>query len=180
VLPSCSPGNDGVPGNVPNEFDQSVISALLCQPLAEAVVFGIALAFIVWGLTRERRAQALYVTAFYVFCALAFMAKGIPGFALAGLIAFFYLTAARRFDLLFAGRLHVGRGILILCTLGLPENSAQPFMKCALEDMLMELDMRGGELSRTHSVNPMPSCESPDDGHCSGTSGECVALSVDA
>ncbi|HTU64158.1 MAG TPA: phospholipid carrier-dependent glycosyltransferase, partial [Polyangiales bacterium] len=115
-----SPGNDGVPGNVSNHVEGSAVAALWCQPLAEAVAIGVALALIVWSLRRERRAQALYVTAFYVFCALAFMAKGIPGFALPGLIALFYLAAVRRFDLLFEGRLHTGRGMLIVCTLGLP------------------------------------------------------------
>ncbi|MET0385836.1 MAG: hypothetical protein ABW321_07750, partial [Polyangiales bacterium] len=68
----------------------------------------------------EQRAQALYMFAFYAFCALAFMAKGIPGFALPALCVFFYLCAARRFQLLFDGRLHVAAGALTLIVLGLP------------------------------------------------------------
>jgi 4-amino-4-deoxy-L-arabinose transferase-like glycosyltransferase len=115
-----SPGNGDVPGNSENQLEQSAIPALWWQPLGQAVLFGIALAFIVWTLRREKRAQALYMCAFYVFCALAFMAKGIPGFALPGLVAFLYLVVARRFDLLFEGRLRVGLGMLIVSTLGLP------------------------------------------------------------
>lgn len=115
-----SPGNGNVPGNHENQLEQSVISALWWQPLAQAFLFGAALALILWQLRRETRAQALYMCAFYVFCALAFMAKGIPGFALPGLVAFLYLVATRRFELLFEGRLRVGLGILIVATLGLP------------------------------------------------------------
>ena len=115
-----SPGNGDVPGNQENQLEQSAITELWCQPLAQAVLFGGALAFIVWQLRREQRAQALYMCAFYVFCALSFMGKGIPGFALPGMVAFLYLIVARRFDLLFEGRLRVGLGIVIVATLGLP------------------------------------------------------------
>jgi 4-amino-4-deoxy-L-arabinose transferase-like glycosyltransferase len=115
-----SPGNGDVPGNRETNLEQSAIPALWWQPLGQAVLFGVALGFIVWQLRKELRAQALYMSAFYVFCALSFMGKGIPGFALPGMVALLYLIVARRFDLLFEGRLRVGLGIAIVATLGLP------------------------------------------------------------
>ena len=69
-------------------------AALFVQPLAQALLLG-RRASRRWCtlLRRERRAQALYMIAFYMLCALSFMAKGIPGFALPGLIALLYLSS---------------------------------------------------------------------------------------
>ena len=115
-----SAGNAGVPGNAASHLERPAVHKLWMEPLGQALVWLLALAAIVWMLWRETRAQALYIFAFYAFCALAFMAKGIPGFALPGLVALFYLIAARRFGLLFEGRLRVAAGALTLCTLGMP------------------------------------------------------------
>ena len=57
---------------------------------------------------------------FYFFCGLAFMGKGIPGFALPGMIALLYLVGSKRWTLLLEGRLRVGVGMLIVMTVGLP------------------------------------------------------------
>jgi hypothetical protein len=48
------------------------------------------------------------------------MAKGIPGFALPGLVALFYLCASGRFSLLLEGKLRVAAGMLVVTVLGMP------------------------------------------------------------
>jgi len=115
-----SAGNEGIPGNAQGSVEQPVVRALWFQPLAQALLFGAALALSVWQLAREKRVQGLYMFAFYAFCALSFLGKGIPGFALPGLVAFLYLWATGRFDLLVNGRLRVASGALVVAVLGLP------------------------------------------------------------
>jgi 4-amino-4-deoxy-L-arabinose transferase-like glycosyltransferase len=115
-----SAGNPDVPGNFGIHEEQPRVRALVLEPLGQALLFGAALVAIVWMLRRETRSQVLYMFGFYVFCALAFMAKGIPGFALPGLVAFFHLCATRRFSFLFEGKLHVAAGMLVVVALGMP------------------------------------------------------------
>ena len=57
---------------------------------------------------------------FYVFCGLAFMGKGIPGFALPGMVALLYLVASARWSLLLEGRLRIAAGALTVAVVGLP------------------------------------------------------------
>lgn len=109
-----------VPGNPAAVRYSPVFSGPLAQPLALAFYFGVPLAYLLWSLRRERRARALLMVAFYLFCALAFMGKGIPGVALPGLIAALWLIAQRRWDLLLSGQLLVSRGALLVASLGLP------------------------------------------------------------
>jgi 4-amino-4-deoxy-L-arabinose transferase-like glycosyltransferase len=115
-----SAGNNGVPGNAAPALERPAVAALWLEPLVQGLVGVLALAPVIWMIAREQRAQALYMFAFYAFCALAFMAKGIPGFALPGLVVLLYLISARRFDLLFEGRLRVAAGSLTLIVLGMP------------------------------------------------------------
>ena len=58
--------------------------------------------------------------AFYVFCGLSFMAKGIPGFRRARVGRAVLLIGCNRWSLLFTGRLRVALGALALSTLSLP------------------------------------------------------------
>jgi 4-amino-4-deoxy-L-arabinose transferase-like glycosyltransferase len=112
--------NRDVPGNFGLHTEQPRYRSLFVQPLAQALLWALCTAFIVWRLQRERRAQALYMIVFFVLCGLSFMAKGIPGFALPGLVALLYLLCCRRWQLLFEGRLKIALGALTLVTLSLP------------------------------------------------------------
>jgi 4-amino-4-deoxy-L-arabinose transferase-like glycosyltransferase len=115
-----SAGNSGIPGNAAHRTRTPFLSALVFQPAAQALLWLAGLAVLVWMLARERRAQSLTMFGFYLFCSLAWMAKGIPGFALPGLIAGLYIFAAGRTELLLSGALRIGPGILTICVTGLP------------------------------------------------------------
>lgn len=115
-----SAGNAGNPGNAEAREVAPVFDGIAAQPFAQGLIWLIGFVAIVWMLRRERRAQTLYMFAFYFFCALSFMAKGIPGFALPGMVAMFWLIASRRWDLLLEGSLRVARGVLVIATVGLP------------------------------------------------------------
>jgi 4-amino-4-deoxy-L-arabinose transferase-like glycosyltransferase len=115
-----SGGNPDVPGNFGIRNEAPRFRAFYVQPLAQALLWGAGIVFVVRALRRERRAQALYMMAFYLLCALSFMAKGVPGFALPGLIALLYLWACNRWSLLLEGRLKIALGAAALFTVGLP------------------------------------------------------------
>ncbi|HJL14374.1 MAG TPA: glycosyltransferase family 39 protein [Sandaracinaceae bacterium LLY-WYZ-13_1] len=117
---SGSAGNHGVPGNSPVHNVDPYMSGLAAQPAVQGLIWLVGYLVILGQLHRERRAQTLYMYAFYLFCGLAFMAKGIPGFALPGLVALFFLIGTRRWDLLLSGRLRVSSGILTVAVVGLP------------------------------------------------------------
>ncbi|MDQ3035741.1 MAG: glycosyltransferase family 39 protein [Myxococcota bacterium] len=115
-----SAGNAGNPGNAEPREVGPAFDAIAAQPFVQGLIWLAGLAAIVWLLRRERRAQTLYMFAFYFFCALSFMSKGIPGFALPGMVAMFWLIASRRWDLLLEGKLRVATGMLVIATVGLP------------------------------------------------------------
>ena len=134
-----SAGNDGVPGNAPHAIHQPSVggevsrpfpsqlgqqvawlSQWLAQPIAQGLYWLAGIIGLVLLLRRERRAQALAMVGFYVFCGLAFMGKGIPGIALPGLVALFYLVASRRWNVLLDGQLRIAPGILVVACVGLP------------------------------------------------------------
>jgi 4-amino-4-deoxy-L-arabinose transferase-like glycosyltransferase len=112
--------NPSVPGNVGIRDQGAWANSIAAQPLGQALVLGLGIAAVTFNICRERRMQSLWMFAFYIVCALAFMAKGIPGFALPGLVAFLYLLTCRRFDLLVEGKLRVGAGALALLCVGMP------------------------------------------------------------
>ena len=120
VFLSGSAGNHGVPGNSPVRNVEPYLSGPAAQPIAQGFLWLLGYVGILLLLRKERRAQSLYVFAFYLFCGLAFMAKGIPGFALPGLVALLLLIATRRWDLLLEGRLRVASGILVVLVTGMP------------------------------------------------------------
>lgn len=115
-----SAGNAGNPGNADAREVAPAFDSIAAQPFVQGLLWLAGFAFILWMLRKERRAQTLYMFAFYFFCALSFMAKGIPGFALPGMVAMFWLIASRRWDLLLDGKLRVATGILVVATVGLP------------------------------------------------------------
>jgi hypothetical protein len=104
--------NSNVPGNPGIRELGPWARGSLAQPLAQAMLWGIGIALVTLMMRRESHRQQLTMFAFYVVCALAFMAKGVLGFALPGLVAFFHLLACGRFPLLFAGKLRVAAGAL--------------------------------------------------------------------
>jgi 4-amino-4-deoxy-L-arabinose transferase-like glycosyltransferase len=115
-----SAGNAGNPGNAEAREVAPAFDGLLAQPFVQGLIWLAGFLAIVWLIRNERRARSLLMVAFYFFCALSFMAKGIPGFALPGMVAMFWLIASRRWDLLLEGQLRVALGILVVATVGLP------------------------------------------------------------
>jgi 4-amino-4-deoxy-L-arabinose transferase-like glycosyltransferase len=115
-----SAGNAGVPGNAAHRTRAPYLGALAFQPCVQALLWAAGLAILLWMLAREKRTRSLTMFGFYLFCSLAWMAKGIPGFALPGLIAGLYIFSAGRTELLLSGALRIGAGILTIVVTGLP------------------------------------------------------------
>ncbi|UCH29872.1 MAG: glycosyltransferase family 39 protein, partial [Myxococcales bacterium] len=115
-----SAGNVDIPGN-PNPRDQLPhVTGLLGQPFLQGLVWLTALGALAARIRKERRARALFMVAFYFFCAIAFMAKGLLGIAIPGATALFYLLASRRWSLLASGDLRVSLGVLVVSAVSLP------------------------------------------------------------
>jgi 4-amino-4-deoxy-L-arabinose transferase-like glycosyltransferase len=115
-----SAGNIDVPGN-PNPRDQAPrVGGVGAQPFVQGILWLAALFGLAMILGKERRARPLLMYAFYFFCALAFMAKGLLGLAIPGAAALFYLIASRRWALLGEGELRVSTGVLIVTAVSLP------------------------------------------------------------
>jgi 4-amino-4-deoxy-L-arabinose transferase-like glycosyltransferase len=117
---SGSGHNNGIPGNSPLHGARPYLDALWLQPISQAALWLIGLVALLVILRRERRAQALTMFGFYIFCALAFMSKGIPGVALPGLVALLYLFTCQRWSLLLEGRLRIAVGIVTVTIVGAP------------------------------------------------------------
>jgi 4-amino-4-deoxy-L-arabinose transferase-like glycosyltransferase len=115
-----SAGNGSVPGNSPVRMRAAYLAKLQYQPFMQGILWLVGLYFLVQAIRREKRVMGLSMFGFYLFCSLSWMAKGIPGFALPGLIVAMYLFATKRFPLLLSGRLRVGMGILTIAVTGLP------------------------------------------------------------
>lgn len=92
----------------------------LAQPIFQGLLHLIFLFFALRLIAREETRRGLLLSAFYLFCALGFMAKGLPGLALPGVAALFYLIVTKRFSLLFRGELRIWRGLLIISVVSLP------------------------------------------------------------
>jgi 4-amino-4-deoxy-L-arabinose transferase-like glycosyltransferase len=115
-----SAGNSDVPGNPVHATRGPYLTGVLYQPFSQGLVWLLGLWPLVRAIAREQRLSGLAMFAFYLFCSLAWMAKGIPGFALPALIAGIYLLATGRLALLGAGRMRVGMGVLTIAVTGLP------------------------------------------------------------
>lgn len=127
VIMQGSAGNHGVPGNPPVEWVRPHIDAPWGQPMAQAALWLAGLVGLVWVAARETRVRSLYLFLFYLFCGLGFLAKGIPGFALPGLVSLLFLVGSRRWDLLVTGQLRVATGALIVILAGMPWYVAMTF-----------------------------------------------------
>ncbi|TFH28717.1 MAG: phospholipid carrier-dependent glycosyltransferase, partial [Myxococcales bacterium] len=115
-----SAGNLDVPGN-PSPRDQTPsVGGLGSQPFTQGILWLAVLSGLAMILRKERRVQPLLMYAFYVFCGVAFMAKGLLGIAIPGAAALFYLIASRRWTLLGRGELRVSTGVLIVAAVSLP------------------------------------------------------------
>ena len=88
-------GNCGLPGNEACRWMEPVNQ--LFQPALGAVVWGGALALLLFVNRGERRAQRLYFLGAWFFTALSALGKGAPGLVLPLAIAFVGLVAARRY-----------------------------------------------------------------------------------
>jgi len=115
-----SAGNIDVPGN-PDPRDQFPrVPGLGGQPFVQGTLWLCVLGAIAFILRNERRQRPLLMYAFYFSCAIAFMAKGLLGLAIPGLIALLYLVAARRWALLSDGELRITSGVLVVVAVSLP------------------------------------------------------------
>ncbi|NLY93435.1 MAG: hypothetical protein GXY23_05345 [Myxococcales bacterium] len=119
-----SAGNPEVAGNPAHAVHTPALRARLGEldvlPTLEGLVWLVLLGLTLRMIARETKLRALHLYGFYFFCGLAFMAKGIPGFALPGVAALFYLVVSGRFRLLFDGELRILRGALLLSVVSLP------------------------------------------------------------
>lgn len=115
-----SAGNVDVPGNPTPRDEVPRTLGLLGQPFLQGVLWLLLLAAIARVLRKERRARALWMAAFYLSCAVAFMAKGLSGIAIPGAAALFYLIASRRWQLLGSGELRISTGLLIVTAVSMP------------------------------------------------------------
>ncbi|MCA9528781.1 MAG: glycosyltransferase family 39 protein [Myxococcales bacterium] len=115
-----SAGNGDVPGNAALRDVLPFDRHALAQPITQAGLWLAGFLVLVFELRRERRKQALYMYAFYLFCALGLMAKGLPGVLLPGLVALLYLVASGRWVELAEGRLRVAWGTLVVLVGGMP------------------------------------------------------------
>ncbi len=115
-----SAGNEDIPGNPAHKDKYPAIPGIGGQPFIQGLVWLLGIGWIGWTLRYERRRQRLYMIAFYFFCAIAFMAKGLPGLALPGVVALLYLVASGRWKLLSDGRFAIAPGALIVIVVGLP------------------------------------------------------------
>ncbi|MDB4973584.1 MAG: Polymyxin resistance protein ArnT, undecaprenyl phosphate-alpha-L-Ara4N transferase [Myxococcaceae bacterium] len=115
-----SAGNSGIPGNPVHRIRGPHLKAIYYQPFAQGLLWLIGLAYLTRAIHKQRDSGTLAMLGFYLFCSFAWMAKGIPGFALPGLIAALYLFATKRWILLTSGRLRVGLGVLTIAVTGLP------------------------------------------------------------
>jgi 4-amino-4-deoxy-L-arabinose transferase-like glycosyltransferase len=120
LILSGSAGNHGVEGNSDVTNVVPYLNGIFAQPMAQGLFWLLGGAGVFFFILREKTARGLYMIAFYIFCGLAFMAKGIPGFALPGLVALLFLFAARRWDLLLDGHLRAGLGVFIIIVVGVP------------------------------------------------------------
>jgi 4-amino-4-deoxy-L-arabinose transferase-like glycosyltransferase len=115
-----SAGNLDVPGN-PSPRDQTPrVGGLGGQPFVQGIVWLAVLSALAMILRKERRVRPLLMYAFYFFCGIAFMAKGLLGIAIPGAAALFYLIASRRWALLGRGELRVSTGVMIVTAVSLP------------------------------------------------------------
>ncbi len=115
-----SAGNAGNPGHPAAREVTPAFDGLGAQPIVQALLYAVGLGAVLRWLRKEQSARGLAIFAFYFFCALSFMAKGIPGFALPGMVAMFFLMGSRRWSLLTEGHLKVGAGILVILITGAP------------------------------------------------------------
>lgn len=111
---------EGVPGLATHTTQHAAVDGWWAQPISQGIFWLLLLAAVLYMLRKETRSQALYMMAFYVFCALAFMGKTIPGVAIPGMIALFFLIATKRWKLLYSGALKVAPGILVVLMVAMP------------------------------------------------------------
>jgi 4-amino-4-deoxy-L-arabinose transferase-like glycosyltransferase len=113
-------GNAGNPGNPAPRTIDPYLQGIGAEPAMQGLYWLAGLSIVIFLFRKEKRAQSIAMLGFYVFCALSFMAKGIPGFAIPGMVALLYLITSRRWDLLLEGKLKVAVGILVVLVVGMP------------------------------------------------------------
>ncbi|MEM7138800.1 MAG: glycosyltransferase family 39 protein [Myxococcota bacterium] len=115
-----SGGNAGIPGNPDPRNATPAVAGFLGQPFIQGVAWMVILGWLLWLLRRERRRQGLLMVVFYLACGLGFLAKGLLGVAVPGLLALLYLLSTGRWSLLTEGRLRIAMGSLLVVAVSLP------------------------------------------------------------
>ncbi len=93
-FPSGSPGNCGLPGDEACRTAYPVVRGL--HPALQALIWGQAIALVVYLNWGERRRQRLYFLAAWLFAAISTMAKGPAGFGLPALCMLAYVFVSPR------------------------------------------------------------------------------------
>ena len=115
-----SAGNIDIPGNPDPREQLPRVQGFGGQPFVQGILWLCALCAIAFIFRKERRQRPLLMYAFYFSCAIAFMAKGLLGLAIPGLIALLYLIASQRWALLGNGELRIASGTLVVVAVSLP------------------------------------------------------------
>jgi 4-amino-4-deoxy-L-arabinose transferase-like glycosyltransferase len=92
--------------------------ALVFEPALQAAIWLVGLAAGLFAMRKTTSQRSALLWTFYLFVAYSSMAKGIPGFALPGLVALVFLATTGRWSLL--RRLHIPAGSIVSATVLLP------------------------------------------------------------
>ena len=115
-----SPHNAGVPGNPAEQIRAPWLQGWTGQPALQGAIWcGVDVAVLI-ALRRFTSSRDQWMALFYICCGLAFMAKGVMGVAIPGVIALLYLIVSGRWSLLTSGALRVGTGIILSIAVALP------------------------------------------------------------
>jgi 4-amino-4-deoxy-L-arabinose transferase-like glycosyltransferase len=162
---SGSPGNCGMPGNVPCHAGAPVLRGL--HPALQALIWAQALALALYMSWGERRRQRIYFLAAWFFAAISTMGKGPAGVLLPMLCAAGYVIVTRRrrdprdgtlspfaWWIRAFSRLEIPAGLLIVLAVAIPwfvamyARHGQPFT-----DRLLFHDMFKRAFTHVHDTN---------------------------
>jgi 4-amino-4-deoxy-L-arabinose transferase-like glycosyltransferase len=108
-----SPGNCGIPGNLPCRPDLTGTSQAL-QPAQSAAIWAACAGLLLWSSRSERRSSRLYYLAAWFCVALSFMGKGAPGVVLVLATLGGYLVARGRLREVLRAE-WLGFGLMMAC-----------------------------------------------------------------
>ncbi len=122
-------------------------------PSAMALIWAVALAFLLWVYRRDRRLQTVLFVASWFFTAVATLAKGAPGLVLPVFVAFAFVAVQRRWRDL--ERMQILAFLLLIACVVLPW-FVQMYLRHgeAFPMRLLVHDMYKRAFEQVHHVNP--------------------------